>query len=242
MGGPAKSEARSRIQLCLFGHGADARPDFCESADARDLQQFRIAHINSDFPSDYTSDIARGTGDHDPNVAVFKFPASVITINSPNAQSYLHPDFLTLDFAVTGLDVIGQAAIDGVSVSNGQKIDLYTLSLGNHTMTVNAVESGGHILATQSVTFSVIATVQSLKASVNRFYQEGKINKVGTRDSLLNKLNIAQNALNVADVKGAINQLNAFINGLEAQSGKSITSQAAALLVTDAQYVIANPK
>ena len=36
-----------------------------------DLQQFQIAHINSDFPADYSIDGARGTSDHDPNVAVF---------------------------------------------------------------------------------------------------------------------------------------------------------------------------
>jgi predicted extracellular nuclease len=35
------------------------------------LKQFRIAHINSDFPADYPDDVARGTSDHDPNVAVF---------------------------------------------------------------------------------------------------------------------------------------------------------------------------
>ncbi len=36
-----------------------------------DLNQFRIAHINSDFPADYPDDAARGTSDHDPNFAVF---------------------------------------------------------------------------------------------------------------------------------------------------------------------------
>ncbi len=35
------------------------------------LQDFRIAHINSDFPADYLGDVARGTSDHDPNVATF---------------------------------------------------------------------------------------------------------------------------------------------------------------------------
>jgi hypothetical protein len=40
-----------------------------------DLSQFRIAHINSDFPAGDASDGARGTGNHDPNVAVFKFGA-----------------------------------------------------------------------------------------------------------------------------------------------------------------------
>jgi hypothetical protein len=34
-----------------------------------DLEQFRSAHINSDFPADYPGDVARGTSDHDPQVA-----------------------------------------------------------------------------------------------------------------------------------------------------------------------------
>jgi hypothetical protein len=36
-----------------------------------DLKQFRTAHINSDFPADYPGDVARGTSDHDPDVASF---------------------------------------------------------------------------------------------------------------------------------------------------------------------------
>jgi hypothetical protein len=36
-----------------------------------DLEQFRIAHLNSDWPADYAGDVARGTSDHDPNVATF---------------------------------------------------------------------------------------------------------------------------------------------------------------------------
>jgi hypothetical protein len=38
-----------------------------------DLKQFRISHINSDFPADYPGDVARGTSDHDPNIATFIF-------------------------------------------------------------------------------------------------------------------------------------------------------------------------
>ena len=36
-----------------------------------DFKQVRIAHVNSDFPADYPNDVARGTSDHDPNVATF---------------------------------------------------------------------------------------------------------------------------------------------------------------------------
>jgi hypothetical protein len=34
-----------------------------------DLMQFRVAHINSDFPADFVGDDPRGTSDHDPQVA-----------------------------------------------------------------------------------------------------------------------------------------------------------------------------
>jgi len=36
------------------------------------LEQFQVAHINSDFPAEYLGDVARGTSDHDPNVATFR--------------------------------------------------------------------------------------------------------------------------------------------------------------------------
>ncbi len=39
-----------------------------------DLQQFRSAHINSDFPADYPGDVARGTSDHDPQAATYTLP------------------------------------------------------------------------------------------------------------------------------------------------------------------------
>jgi hypothetical protein len=46
---------------------------FVNSPLLANLQQFRIAHINSDFPAEFTGDVARGTSDHDPNVANFLF-------------------------------------------------------------------------------------------------------------------------------------------------------------------------
>jgi predicted extracellular nuclease len=39
-----------------------------------DLVQYRVAHINSDFPADYAGDAARGTSDHDPGLATFSIP------------------------------------------------------------------------------------------------------------------------------------------------------------------------
>jgi hypothetical protein len=61
-----------------------------------DLKQFRVAHVNSDFPADYPDDVARGTSDHDPNVATFVInfsgffqpvgnPPALNTVNAGNA-------------------------------------------------------------------------------------------------------------------------------------------------------------
>ena len=79
------------------------------------LKDFRIAHINSDFPADYPGDVARGTSDHDPNVATFDinfsgfFPpiANLPAVNSSKAGSSVPVKFSLggnkgLDIFVTG--------------------------------------------------------------------------------------------------------------------------------------------
>jgi hypothetical protein len=181
--------------------------------------------------------------------------APVITTNSPvSAQSYLHPDYITLDFsaleglggttpslaAPSGVSSL-TAALDGKAVVNGQKIDLNTLALGNHKLIIIATDYFGN-KSTQEVPFSIFATVQSLRTSVNRRYSEKAINDASVRDSLLSKLNEAQMYLDKGNKKAAINSLNAFLNLVKAQNGKHITKAAAALLTADAQYVIAHPK
>ena len=178
--------------------------------------------------------------------------APIVTINSPTAQAYLHPNFLTLDFsAVDGPDGTTpssaapsgvksiQATLDSQPVTNGQVIDLHTLSLDNHTLTVVAVDFYGNT-ATKSVTFSVTATIQSLIANVNRFYQEGKIDKSGIKDNLLDSLNSAQTQLDKGRMKAAINSMNDFIEDVNDRSGKHINADAATLLITDAIWVLKN--
>ena len=53
------------------------------------LKQFRIAHINSDFPADYPGDAARGTSDHDPNVATFVFNVIWLPLLAAHAPSVI---------------------------------------------------------------------------------------------------------------------------------------------------------
>ncbi len=51
-----------------------------------DLNQIRIAHINSDFPADYPGDVARGTSDHDPVVAGFSLTPPTPPLPQCNGQ------------------------------------------------------------------------------------------------------------------------------------------------------------
>jgi hypothetical protein len=134
-----------------------------------------------------------------------------------------------------------QATLDGTPMTSGQVVDLYTLSLGDHTLTVVATDFYGNAM-TRSVTFSVTATIQSTIAGANRFYSEGKIDNGGILNSLTKKPENAQKDLDKGKTDTAINKLTAFVNEVSAQSGKHITAEAANLLIADAQWVIAHLK
>jgi hypothetical protein len=175
--------------------------------------------------------------------------APAVTINMPAAQSYLHPNFMTLDFsavdgaggtspslaAPSGVKSI-EATLDNTPVANGQKVDLYALTLGSHNLMVTATDYYGNP-ATQVVTFDIIANVQSLKASIARFYAEGTISKADVSKGLLDKLVAAEKSTSIG---ARNNALKAFINLVEAQKGKAITTGTADLLITDAKWVIAH--
>jgi 2',3'-cyclic-nucleotide 2'-phosphodiesterase (5'-nucleotidase family) len=169
--------------------------------------------------------------------------APTITIVSPTATTYLHDQNLTLDFGAVDVGVAGLkkvwADLDGTPVTNGQVIDLRTLTLGSHTLTVFAMDKA-YNQNSASVTFTVNATVQSLISSMVKFNGEGKFTKVAIYKNLNNKLTLAQADLNKGQTKLVINHLNAFINEVSAQSGKSIDTAAASLLISDAKWVIAH--
>ncbi|HSB56344.1 MAG TPA: hypothetical protein VLD38_00850, partial [Nitrosopumilaceae archaeon] len=62
----------------------------------------------------------------------------------------------------------------------------------------------------------------------------------GTTKSLDSKLQSIINYLNIGDYSNAESQLNAFINQVTAQTGKTITAQQATNLKTAAQEIIAS--
>jgi hypothetical protein len=114
---------------------------------------------------------------------------------------------------------------------------MLTLALGTHTFVLTATDVAGNS-RTQSVPFTVVATIDSLIASVNVFAGQKKIDDSSTVNSLLTKLNDAKQAAQRGNKAAAINKLQEFIDLVRAQDGKHITPDAAQILVADAQYVI----
>jgi predicted extracellular nuclease len=124
-----------------------------------DLQQFRIAHINSDFPADYSGDVARGTSDHDPNVASF-------VINDPPTVDaggpYAVNEGSSVTLTATGTDPEGQPLTYAWDLDNngtfetlGQSVSFTGLD-GPATLTVNVqVTDNGGLKAVASATVIV---------------------------------------------------------------------------------------
>ncbi|PWB53566.1 MAG: hypothetical protein C3F13_09155 [Anaerolineales bacterium] len=172
---------------------------------------------------------------------IYDTQAPVITITAPTATTYLHTAMLTLDFSAEDVGPAGLkdvwADLDGVPVTDGQVIDLLTLALGDHTLTVYAMDNA-YNQSSASVTFTITATIGSLKETLTRFYLEGKIDNLGLYNSLWVKLTQAEKAYEKGNYRIVGNVLNAFINEVMAQRGQHITMDAADLLIADAMWVI----
>jgi hypothetical protein len=176
--------------------------------------------------------------------------APVITVNQPAATEYAHSAILTLNYTVNDgagsgvksftpkLD--GATALAGHGLQSGQAITLLTeLALGTHTFTIAASDNLQNS-SEKSVTFEVIVTPESIKEDVNFFLNAGNIKNKGLANSLLATLNSAASAIGRGQGDTAVNIYGAFINELNAQSGKGVDATAAKIMIDDAGYLIAH--
>ena len=175
----------------------------------------------------------------------------VIGIVQPQATAYPHCGVLTLSYTVddgTGSGVAsftptmdGATTLMGVpNLLSGVPINLLTeLKLGTHAFMVTATDNVNNT-DSSSVTFTIIITPDSIKCDVNQFLQSGAIKNKGNADSLLAKLDAAAAARARGQCSTAANIYRAFINELQAQSGKHVDAAAAAIMIADAQYLIAH--
>ncbi len=176
-------------------------------------------------------------------------PAAAIT--APAAVQYGHSDSFTITYSVsdgTGSGVKSSAPNidglttlqDGTPVAYNQTVHLLTaLSLGMHTFNALSVDNLNNA-GTNSVMFSVIVTPDSIEGNVRQFLQSGAIKNIGIAISLLAKLDVAEAARNRGRCSTAATLYHAFINELQAQSGKHVDPTAAQIMIADAQYLIAH--
>ncbi len=182
-------------------------------------------------------------------VVVVDTTPPAVSFAAPVAGQYSHSATLTLNYSVTDnlsgvrnftptLD--GATTVAGHGLASGQAINLLTeLTLGYHTFMIAASDNANNN-ASRSVTFSVVVTPDSIKDDVSQFFAAGKIKNQGLANSLTVKLNAAAAARTRGNCQTAANNYQAFINEVQAQTGKGIDSSAAQVMIADAQYLIAH--
>ncbi len=163
----------------------------------------------------------------------------LVSIASPSAGSYTRLQAITLAFGAEDDTSIASlnATYDGSPVASGTSVDLFWAGLGTHTLDVVAVDDLGNQTA-DSRSFAVIATLDSLVATVDKLFAMGQIDNEGIASSLYAKA--AKYQLDDGNTMAAENYLKEFRNQVSAQSGHHITVAAANLLLGDAAYVEAH--
>ena len=165
-------------------------------------------------------------------------------------MTYTHSDVLTLNYSVndgtgSGVGVVtplldNLSSLAGHGLQSGQAINLLTsLKLGPHTFKIADADQVKNT-RTSSVIFTVIATPVSIEADVQQFLQSGAIKTPSTANSLLTQLRAAATARAAGHCSSAATIYRAFITNLNTLSGKGVTAAAAAIMIADAQYLIAH--
>ncbi|KGE17414.1 OmpL47-type beta-barrel domain-containing protein [Paenibacillus wynnii] len=129
----------------------------------------------------------------------------------------LVPNF-TIEDLVSGVNLTKTLiTVDGQKAQNGVPIPLYMLPLGTHSFKIKTADIAGNE-ATFEVEFVTYSDMDSLRALVQRFTDEGKI---------------TSSVANTLQKKLEQNQLKPFISLIEAHRGKAIDNKAAGFLLRD---------
>ncbi|MBM7845655.1 LGFP repeat-containing protein [Herpetosiphon giganteus] len=136
----------------------------------------------------------------------------------------------------SGIDRV-TAETNGIIVNSGAVIDLFWWNLGEYTLNVTATDIAGWE-ASDTAPYELIATLQSLRATVLRLSTMGEITNQGITNSLIVKIDGAIDAHDRGNNQAAINKLNALINEVSAIQGKKhLSMRAGGILIMDAHYI-----
>jgi hypothetical protein len=115
-----------------------------------------------------------------------------------------------------------------------------------HIASINDQTGSGLLGATTGTNIAALAfepvliTPESIKTDVRSALVSGAIDNGGIANSLLVKLDAAGKARAGGNCASAARHYNAFINELEAQSGKHVAKATADQLISEAKFLIAN--
>jgi len=186
-------------------------------------------------------------------VRVSHGPAPIITIQSPAPGTYSQDSTPAVQFTAAGVaagidpnDVI--ALLDDRAVANGEKLDLFRLATGPHTLTVTAVDRDGNS-GSASVTFQVAATLSSTIQQVMHARAAGLIRLDQTMALLNSALNFAQQRLRAGDTRTALMSIEGFLKAVNSSARRTavpggeplIQEEAVKLLSASGEYLLQHP-
>ena len=178
-------------------------------------------------------------------VVLDSMPPSV-TITAPAARAvYTHDMTLTLNYSAkdsgSGLasstaSMDRQATVGNHGLRSGQVINLLTeMVLGSHTFKIDALDRVGNLSSVPAF-FQIIATTQSIKNDVTKFFSSRAISSPSERNKLMNELDTAAAAYAGATCATAYQP---FVDEVQRQRGEGIQANAADIMIGDAQYLTA---
>jgi hypothetical protein len=159
---------------------------------------------------------------------------------SPQARDYVRSARIrgtwTASDSLSGL-AANSGKLDGNSVRNGQEIDLFQLTLGSHTFTVDVSDKAGNP-SSVAVTFKLVADIASLRETLQRTCVLNWIERESECHDLDHMLQQAEESIQHRRFNAAKEDLNNFIKELDAKKGRGINQQAYDLLKAEALFVI----
>jgi len=116
-----------------------------------------------------------------------------VTINSPKEKQYLHSDIIPVDYQITDESATKETLYFDSVLFEENQIDGFFQELGIHQLKIDALDKFNN---SSTVTFEIIATLDSLYRDIGRAYSLGWIKNTRTRDTALNLVNNVRNWYN----------------------------------------------
>jgi 5'-nucleotidase / UDP-sugar diphosphatase len=207
----------------------------------------QITHDTQYYVRDAVIDYITAMGTVSPAIEgrlnfIYDLTPPTITIDSPlDNATFLHSEKITLAFSAADVGAAGVkkvwAKLDDKDVADGQIVDLLSLALGKHTLTVWAEDKAGN-QSSQSVSFGINATVESLISTVSQLQKQGGIKSRIVAANLLFQLRYAKAYAARDWTKLAVLYLRVFTAQAKTLSRFLITEHARQLLIDDAAWAI----